>query len=214
MPRQLTQSDVLHIAQQAIRIFASIGLRCCLIGSTACSLYGVNRTPNDVDLVVLTTEYDPESLKEVLVNEDMSFYLVRSRNPSANYKVLWCELPHAKCKVDILLPGILNIPVVPQRDIVWISGYPVMPLIPLLLLKLQGLVDHRRSTRRDEQEKQHVDASDVWTLLQLAVERRQNVWQSKMQWVPRSLVYAADGHVADYIDEYPRTAAPWRSIGL
>ena len=82
----LTAADILEISRKAIAIFAKYGLRCCLVGSVASYLYGVDRTPNvrirqhtspitndrslatfafdlrcqDVDLVVLTTAYGQE----------------------------------------------------------------------------------------------------------------------------------------------------------
>ena len=41
-----TAEQVLEIARKAINIFAKHGLQCCLTGSVASYLYGVNRTPN------------------------------------------------------------------------------------------------------------------------------------------------------------------------
>ena len=220
MPRPVTVDEIYDVAEQAVDIFRSHDLHTCLFGSAACSLYGVDRTPNvssgfphgvrdllaellrvlmrlmqDIGLVVLTKNYDQEELKQLLVDGSDDFYLVPSRNPSATYSVLWCRLSggsnrrsrfggrgssRRSCKVDILVPGVLNIPNVPQRRIKMISELPVMPLIPLLLLKLQGWSNHRESTREDMQEKQYVDAEDVVELLQIAVERDQRVWQGNL----------------------------------
>lgn len=41
-----TTAQTLEIAQKAIKIFNEHGLECCLFGSTASYLYGVNRAPN------------------------------------------------------------------------------------------------------------------------------------------------------------------------
>ena len=89
MPRPVTLDEIYDVAEQAVDIFRSHDLHTCLFGSAACSLYGVNRTPNvssgfphgvrdllaellgvlmrlmqDVDLVVLTKNYDQEELKQ------------------------------------------------------------------------------------------------------------------------------------------------------
>ncbi|KAI0771284.1 hypothetical protein BD413DRAFT_67141 [Trametes elegans] len=220
MPRRPTTEEILNISERVVDIFQSYGLRSCLFGSAACNLFGVSRTPNDVDVVVLTERYDQEELKELLVNNDDDFYLVNSRNPNADYRVLWYRLPgraggrRRKCKVDLLLPGVLNIPFVPRRRVKVISGLPVMPLVPLLLLKLQGWSDHRESHREDMQEKQYVDVDDISELLDIAVERGQSIWQNNLSWVPRDFLDDAQDRVVDYIEEYPDSADSWEELGF
>ncbi|KAI0649671.1 hypothetical protein C8Q79DRAFT_338513 [Trametes meyenii] len=220
MPHGPTNGEVLQICDRVVVIFRSYNLRCCLFGSTACNLFGVSRTPNDVDLVVFTERYDQEDLKSILVEEDSDFYLVNSRDPTADYQVLWYRLPSGRrgarraCKVDILVPGILNIPFVPRRRIKVILQLPVMPLIPLLLLKLQGWSDHRESYRADMQEKQYVDVEDIDELLQIAIDRGQSAWQDNLNWVPRELLDGAQQHVYDYVAEYPDSSEDWEAIGF
>ncbi|KAI0325837.1 hypothetical protein GY45DRAFT_1329788 [Cubamyces sp. BRFM 1775] len=214
-----TSDEILEIADQAVDIFRNRRLRCCLFGSTACHLFGVSRTPNDIDLVVFTNQYDAEELKEILVEEDSDFYLVPSRNPRASYSVLWCRLRSSgrrrrKCKVDILVPPTLNIPNVPGRRIKIISDLPVMPLIPLLLLKLQGWYDHRESHREDMQEKQYVDVDDISELLQIAIDRGQDVRQDNLGWLPERMREDAQGHVWDFVEEYPNMADNWTMVGF
>ena len=65
------------------------------------------------------------------MRDDSSFYLVRSKNWRATYRVLWHRLskdtyprPSVDCKVDILVPGILNIPNVPQDHVACSRGFP------------------------------------------------------------------------------------------
>ncbi|KAI0703897.1 hypothetical protein C8T65DRAFT_654564 [Cerioporus squamosus] len=230
MPAPATLDEIYDVVGKAVDIFEGYGLKSCLFGSAACSLYGVDRTPNDVDLVVLTRNHDQEELKQLLVDSDSDFYLVPSRNPSAAYSVLWCRLPshtsrrggrgrgrgraQRRCKVDILVPGVLNIPDVPRRRVRMISGLPAMPLIPLLLLKLQGWSDHRDSPRADMQEKQYVDAEDIMELLEIAVERNQEVWQGNLSWMPRRLVRDSEVRVGEFVDEYPGSAMDWEAIGF
>ena len=177
MSRSPTYAEICEVAERAISIFSNNGFNACLFGSTACALYGVARCPNvrdlsvvcylyrtdrddqDVDLIVLASE-DTEYLKRLLTQEDGRFFLVPSRSRRARYKVLWYELPPArrggarKCKIDILVPGgDLMIPHIPSQNVKRRDGLPVKPPLPLLLIKLQGWMDHRDSDRLDFQEK-------------------------------------------------------------
>lgn len=173
----------------------------------------------DVDLVVFTNDYDAEELKEMLVEDDADFYLVPSRNPRASYSVLWCRVQSSrrrrpKCKVDILVPPTLDIPHVPGRRLKIISDLPVMPLIPLLLLKLQGWSDHRESHRDDMQMKQYVDVEDISELLQIAIDRNQDIRQDNLGWLPEQMREDAQDRVWDFVQEYPHMADNWVLVGF
>ncbi|KAH9949178.1 hypothetical protein B0H21DRAFT_730005 [Amylocystis lapponica] len=93
MLRAATYEELLHVAHKAVRIFKQNDLRCCLIGSAACSLWGTTRLPGDVDLVVFTTTYNQEELKDVLTDADDAFYTVPSQRRDAAYEVLYHFLP-------------------------------------------------------------------------------------------------------------------------
>ncbi|KAI0819387.1 hypothetical protein BC628DRAFT_1403040 [Trametes gibbosa] len=220
MSRSPSENEVREVSSRTVEIFSSYSLRCCLFGSVACNLFGVTRTPNDVDLIVFTDQYDQEELKQILVNEDSDFFLVDSRNPHADYRVLWYSLRPSRrgnprsCKVDILIPGILNIPDVPRRRVKWIDELPVMPLVPLILLKLQGWSDHRASHREDMQAKQHVDVQDLDQLLQIAIERDQNVWQQNLSWMPRELIDEAQSRVYEFIEDLADFDDDWERLGF
>ncbi len=108
----------------------------------------------------------------------------------------------------------LNIPDVPRRRIKMLSGIPTMPLIPLLLLKLQGWANHRDSHRGDMQEKQYVDAEDILELLEIAVERGQEVWQANLSWMPKGLIDDSEARVEDFLDEYPDSTMDWEAVGV
>ncbi|PIL28661.1 hypothetical protein GSI_08705 [Ganoderma sinense ZZ0214-1] len=217
-----TATEVLDITRKAIKIFAKYGLKCCLVGSVASYLYGVPRTPNDVDLVVLTVAYTQEQLKEILVKEDPSFYLVRSKNWRATYRVLWHRLssatyplPFTDCKVDILIPGILNIPNVPPERVRTLAGLPVMPMIPQLLLKVQGWSDHRASRRPDMQLKQHVDVRDIDQLLAIAVDEGASVRAPECAWLPGSMTAAAPTRLWLYtLRASAGSKDQWRKLGF
>ncbi|KAH9848592.1 hypothetical protein C2E23DRAFT_889036 [Lenzites betulinus] len=213
-----TSSQVLDVARRTIEIFEEKGLKCCLIGSVASYLYGVKRTPNDVDLVVLTHIYGQEYLKEVLVRADAQYTLVRSRNPSATYRVLWYRIPGTfqRCKVDVLIPGILDIPDVPLARISTPSPHllPAMPLIPQLLLKLQGWRDHRASHRTDMRLKQYTDVRDVNALLKIVQTRQLRVDDEDSKWVPETMIVDARSTLKIYKIATMGYVSDWKLIGL
>ncbi|KAI0708403.1 hypothetical protein C8Q76DRAFT_770360 [Earliella scabrosa] len=222
-----TTDQILEIARKAIKIFGKYGLECCLMGSVASYLYGVDRAPNDVDLVILSTRYTQEELKQILVREDPKFYRLASKNRFASYTVLWYSLstrtyayPNARvdCKVDLLIPGILNIPSIPPAHVQTLAGLPVMPLVPQLLLKLQGWSDHRASHRSDMQAKQYVDIRDVDTLLAIALERGAKLRvddEDADDWVPESMITVAQGRLRSYTLFGSRKSADgWKQLGF
>ena len=159
------------------------------------------------------------------MSTNSSFFLVPSSNPRNTYKVLWYNLqaasshlrPQHACKVDILIPGIMNIPAVRQQDIVYASiqgsSVPVMPFIAVLLLKLQGWADHRVSYRMDLRNKQYVDVADIYELLRIAVQNSRMHVRNE-SWLPGSFVAAGSGRVIDFIRTHADSAIYWRQIGL
>ncbi|TFK39320.1 hypothetical protein BDQ12DRAFT_77027 [Crucibulum laeve] len=227
MPRfyqtPLTPQEIQRTAQAAVRALEENGLECCLFGSTACAIYGMeNREPNDVDIVVLT-EIQTEELKDLILETDDNFYLIPSRDPNATHRVLWyalssLEQPHLerKCKVDILVPGLLSIPRVPSQHIMYSENFPdipLMPLLPLILLKLRGWSDHRVDEREYMQEKVPQDEVDIEEMLQLAVEEY-DVHIRKEKWLPEWFIREAKERVGLFAKELPGSEAHWRDLGF
>nr|GAT54553.1 predicted protein [Mycena chlorophos] len=138
--------EVERVAQAAVAAFARAGIETCLVGGMACAIYGNLRTPSDVDIVCLTDQHTQAALKVILTIQDTNFYTVPSKDPRATYRVLWYRLGlRRSCKVDVLLPGVMNIPSVPTKRIVrekQRGDLPLMPFLPLLLLKFQAWQDH------------------------------------------------------------------------
>lgn len=173
----------------------------------------------DVDLVVLSTTFTQEALKELLVREDSQYTLVRSRNPRATYRVLWYRFPgtYERCKVDILIPGVLNVPNVPPALIVTKAPHhlPAMPLLPQLLLKLQGWSDHRASTRTDMQFKQYLDVRDIEALLAIVCRRGLRIDDEDAQWIPETMIADALSTLRRYVVyASPYGATDWRKLGF
>jgi len=220
-----TKSEIEKAAHATVTGLETCGFStCCLVGSAACMTYGMTRVPNDIDIVVLNTNSTQEEIKRRLVSVDPLFFLIPSTNPRNTYKVLWYNLhprssfPSHACKVDILIPGILNIPAVPKQLVTssHIKGHglvPVMPFIVMLLLKLQGWSDHRGSRWVNLQIKQYVDARDINELLQMVV-RDGKFDVRKEGWLPASFVRDGKSRATAFIREYPSSSVYWKQIGL
>jgi len=185
-------------------------------------MYGMQRIPNDVDIVVLTNNYNAEEIKEQLVSNNPNFFLLASRNHSATHRVLHYSLysprsngQRRSCKVDILIPrGALYIPSIPIGRVTYtrIPDVPVMPLLAVLMLKVQGWLDHRTSHRRDFQEKVDVDVEDIHEMLNIAVEHE--VGLDTERWMPRWFVSRAIERVNEFMAEFPDTSDDWSQLGF
>lgn len=168
-------------------------------------------------MVVLSNEHPQEDLKVLIVTTDPKFFLVKPRTPGATYKVLYYTLHSGGfCKVDILIPGLLSIPLVPLNKIVYtrVPGVPVMPILAVMLLKLQGWTDHRDSEREDFQEKQWVDIDDIRDMLNVWANHHKKETLLTNSWMPAEFVQAGQGRIAEFLEECPDTAAHWRVMGF
>lgn len=209
----LDNQEIRLVARKAVDIFASHGLVSCLFGSAACALYGCSRIPNDVDIIVMTKSHAQEELKQLLVQHPKSdFYIRPSRRIGATYVIVYCNLGEERfCKLDVLIPGILNIPNVAPERIVHIDGLPVLPFMLLLLMKLQGWSDHRAAGRTDMWEKQYVDVRDINQMLGIAATRGEDV--NRETWLPKEFLDMARARVVRFVEHF-RQPARWESIGF
>ncbi|THH23113.1 hypothetical protein EUX98_g8064 [Antrodiella citrinella] len=127
----------------------------------------------DVDLIVMTNSHTTEVLKNMLeLGGGGDFYTRASKKVGATYRILYCKIPslyatryNRSTKVDILIPGIMSIPLLSTTAIVRIDGLPALPFFALLMLKVQGWSDHRKSDRSDYRLKQYQDVNDIDELL-------------------------------------------------
>lgn len=178
--------------------------------------------------------YDIEELKERLVRSDPNFYLVPARNPGNTFQVLWYQLPgrdgqsssgSRRCKVDILLTGSepLAIPFIPPDRIKYHpsgsarqSQIPLLPLLPLILLKVQGWLDHRDDDLRPwMKSKVPQDEQDLRRLLELAYNS-ENFTRMKedLGWLEGWFVNKAETWVKKYVDEWEDSALDWAVLGF
>ncbi|KAF5328929.1 hypothetical protein D9758_016816 [Tetrapyrgos nigripes] len=281
-----TANEVDMATRATITGLKKMSLDCCLVGSVACSAYGMSRTPADVDMLVLTTptsytgsspseaelQRTQEVLKNKLIELDSRFYTVASKDPYATYRVLWFRIPSPtstssltsssyaaysslyslrsrdrSCKVDLLLPGVMNIPFVPKESIYRtpsttrsssanLDPLPLMPFLPLLLLKLQAWQDHGESPKSWMREKQPIDVRDITQLLEIAVTKycpkpsssgskhseaegqgsrlKTTLLEKESTWLPDSFIRAGKTRVKKFVGSYPSTKAQWKMIGF
>ncbi|KAE9403040.1 hypothetical protein BT96DRAFT_917826 [Gymnopus androsaceus JB14] len=89
-----------------------------------------------------------------------------------------------------------------------------MPLLALLLLKLQGWVDHWHSLRNYEQAKVQQDVTDIREMLRIAVKEEVNIddWDSK--WMPRWFVNQMIERVEEHIRKFPGSQSYWEILSL
>ncbi|KAL0957903.1 hypothetical protein HGRIS_000084 [Hohenbuehelia grisea] len=212
LPTQLTLSEIHQVTRATLAALKQLGMQGYLVGGVACQIYGTSRVPNDIDVVVLTEETQ-EEIKRGLVATDPRFYLVAAKTPGATYKVLWYKISsdlhlysRRSCKVDILRTGIMDIPPVPTSRFVYRtpSDIPIMPFMPLLLLKLQAWTHHRMALKQYLVDKQHVDVRDIEQLLRIGAQMGGSV--ESESWLPASFVSVARTRVEGFVAKFPDTA--------
>ncbi|KAK0209836.1 hypothetical protein IW262DRAFT_1415562 [Armillaria fumosa] len=169
---------VFKAAVDATRLLQNPGYSCAIFGSAACYLYGNTRHPNDIDILVSSSE-NAELIKLYLVNQDpIHFYLKKARKPEATYQVLRYKRRltierrrvYRDIKVDILTPGgDMMLPFLSSRLAVVKNGLPLVPLEVLLLHKLQGWHNHIKARERYKREKQTADVADIRCILKIVL---------------------------------------------
>ncbi|KAL4257150.1 hypothetical protein AB1N83_011200 [Pleurotus pulmonarius] len=222
----LTRSEVAQVTKLVMDAINALGFECMLMGETACSAHGGSRVSAGIDVVVLATSVDREALKRNLAAEDARFVLESPRDPNATHKVLLYEMPSTSpstylcrpCKISIAMPQIRNVPDVPVERIAyggpgeW-QGLPLMPVVPLLILRLQDWTDHLHAKTPDLRDKRHTDARDIGELLEIAVRQAYGLDEDRA-WMPASFIEGAERLIPGYIVIHPFTAYKWRRIGF
>ncbi|KAJ7106320.1 hypothetical protein C8R44DRAFT_987416 [Mycena epipterygia] len=94
------------------------------------------------------------------------------------------------------------------------SDLPLIPFLPLLLLKLQAWMDHGEAEKFYLRVKQYVDVQDIGDLLELAVGKYNVDLKKDGKWLPESFVRAAAKRVKAYVKSYSDSAEHWRDIGF
>jgi len=221
-----TVKEILNIARRTTDIIDNhITSNRYIFGSAACYLWAdIGRVPNDIDIAVWDEDefLEPEDIKQSIVYADDRYYLEPSRCPGATHEILYCRLPgwatdpqRRRIKVDILVPPTLHLPefgLFEKKDT--IDGLPVMPLIDLIVTKTQGWWDHRTSDREDFRAKEAADVSDIYALLDHALE--EDVEDQVEAWAYRRTIEDMD-YGFNLARRFVRTYGQpekWRRIGF
>lgn len=160
-----------------------------------------------------------------MVNVTSSFYLLDARKPRAKYKVLWYHprgrrstgWPHRRgaVKVDILRPGTMDLPAIDLESIKSNNRHrlPTAPLSLVLLHKLRGWHDRKRSKFPYYNKRHPKDALDVAKLLPIAADAGVKIPDLCL---PRNLVNKARRWVNQFVTECPEynTIDHWKKIGF
>lgn len=154
-------------------------------------------------------------MKRRVVAANPSFYLVAAKTPGATYRVLWYRNSSARrCKVDLLFPGIMDIPPVPIEDIDNPEqGKPCAPFALVFLLKLQAWAQHRDSEELRFRVKSSTDALDLRTMLPIAHTKGFSI-RRKEAYLPPPFVAPAASRVKRFVQEWPETLHGWRALGF
>ena len=150
---------------------------------------------------------------------DPGFELRLSANPSNTYRIVWYrDTTGLQVKVDVLHRPVMDIPWIPEGRFEWFKNkaLPVMPLLPLLLMRLKTWDDHRNSPYENVQEKQHTDVKDLRQLLAIAIKERSNyaVQRKDAHWLPNSFVTASEGRLRNLKSLYPDMNDQWAFLGF
>ncbi|KAH0578364.1 hypothetical protein H2248_003978 [Termitomyces sp. 'cryptogamus'] len=218
---------VIMAAQDSIRLLYKCGWRSAIFGGLACFLYGNSRSPNDVDLLVLlrpgSTITAEELKRNLVVLDPYHFFTTPSKDPQAAYCILWYRLTNAPaqtaqtaCKIDLLLPGTLNLPNFPPSLIHWDEGLPLVPFSLLLVQKLQAWDDHRRSRNPIKWQRQRTDMEDLDGLTCLSSFdslKSSQPWSDTTLFSPEFQKLTKE-RVINYCTSFPSSAPAWTSIGF
>ncbi|KAF8633079.1 hypothetical protein AX15_001527 [Amanita polypyramis BW_CC] len=225
MPGKLTTREIRRVARRTIEKLEDGGFRCCVFGSLACSVWGMqDRVPADIDIVVFGQHNDPEQIKAYLASASESTgdnrFTLQDARDSNDYKVLYYNASyyprHKRCKVDILVSGFkspLGIPGIPKGRVARPNSHeiPVVPFLVLIILKVQGWRDYRTHRKPWLRAKTPQSIRDIMWLLNMLDN---NDHLGYFHWLPRWFIKQAEELVKKFTDKYPDTTSSFRSIGF
>lgn len=198
----------------------------------------------DLDIFVLSRSYDQEDLKRTIVANNSKFYLLRAKTPGATYKVLWYRFPPVIpqpssyssygnriggrnvvssstkfIKVDILLPGAMDIPIFHRSLITYERqgnyNLPCAPWKLVILLKLQGWSQRRASSVDHYLDKVPMDHDDLVSLLSIAQMRGIKILPltEDDSYMPDDFVENARIRVREHLIAHPEHREDWKELG-
>lgn len=116
-------------------------------------------------------------------------------------------------KVDILVPGDMDLPDIYPDYVTKINKLPCAPLHLLLFHKLKAWSDRRYSPRRDQRAKTTADARDIGDLLGIANKTRLNVIKDR-DYITDTFRRASYRRLKRFNRVYPEYTKLWMGLGL
>lgn len=170
---------------------------------------------------------DAERLKQLIAERDpIHFCLGAPKDPTATYRILYFVVDQGltpantfhrnRCKIDVLVPGLLHLPSLSGSNIKWRGGLPVIPFPVLLLQKLQGWDDHMHMSEPYKFVKHKTDAADVQELLKLehvVSLRFSQPWGNRTLF-NQEFMSLSRWRIREFCKFYPESAAEWSCIGF
>lgn len=175
----------------------------------------------------MDTNEDREVIKSRLATANRSFFLGKSKNPEATYRIVWYKAKDkTKIKVDILTPGVMDIPSFPASQIErlkstldasfhgTVRGLPVAPLSVVLLLKLQAWSDHYNNPEWYFKKQARKDKKDLQYMVPLAAEK--GITPTTDSSLNTEFLDAAQKRVLEYFKWNPSCSSRhgWRKMGF
>ena len=200
----------MHLAKVATQRHATVG--------TPRNAF-IDHLYQDLDILCLTPyPGGAEAIKQRLCEENDRFYTVRARNPRDWWRVLYWdtgsnEPGFERFKIDILVPGVLDLPDIHPHYIIRIDTFPCAPLALLLLHKLKGWDDRRGSHRSDFLAKLPEDVRDIADLLRIANRLGLNITKSK-PYISHSFRDVSYKRVREFSLEHRAYIPLWMGLGL
>ncbi|TFK23564.1 hypothetical protein FA15DRAFT_670386 [Coprinopsis marcescibilis] len=223
-------SILMTIARDVVNTLRESGFRCAFLGSLGYQLYGNRRLPEDLEVLVFPPPgslVDQEFIKRKMVNRNNQFYMEAVVDRTATYRVLFRAIPqHAVlppnftgrfCKVDVLLPGVMSLPYLNEGEVNEVEGLPVVPVLVLLLQKLQEWEVHFRCVTEPDKFKKHmVDMGDIKELLGRVVEMPVRLFRpwSERESLGQDFVNASKVRVKRFCAKFPETVPHWEGLGF
>ena len=183
----------------------------------------------DVDILVLP----PPSLHDLTLNDIKNIiiaaspenfgFLGSSSNHTDAHRPLYFQ---AKVRIDIVLPGMMNLPALPPAQITWRTGsgstpLPVLPFDLLLFQKLQAWDDHRNASGGRVSNRISNDLNDILWMMCEGVPKYMKDWKvvGHDKWNNRSLFSErferlTKERVAAFCANHRHVKPEWRAIGF
>ncbi|KAF8665470.1 hypothetical protein AX16_000488 [Volvariella volvacea WC 439] len=216
---RLSRDDILLAAATTCKVLAENDLPACLVGSAACAEHGSKRTPNDVDILVMSNASSAVEIKALIMLQDHRFCLSRPHSSSPEpLTVLWFILtppkqPRRACKVDIFLPGTVQLPPIPaERFTQSPFNIPLMPFPAALLHKLLAWRAHGQSPKPHSRVKQANDVNDIKDLLTCLSSK--DVSSTDVSWMPASFLQETTSACIAFVTAHPETRDSWSAFGF